>query len=148
MKLIFKQLGKEDCKNYLPLLFEVGKDLKWENWQKDNFLIDLPHKWQLSFICWINNEIIGYAFLSKKCVNEIYIHRFIIKDSYRKQGLGKQFIKYIESKADNKTERLALKVNKENINAQRFYMRQGFKMIDIHDNDFLMAKKLDLKILE
>lgn len=143
MDLIFKKLDKEDCKKLIPRLSKIGIDLEWENWVEDNYLMDLPCKWDLSFTCSLNDEIVGYVFLSKKLENQIYIHRFIIDKNYRHKGIGKKILEQIQKEAIDNINILSLRVNENNIEAQNFYKKNGFSIEDILDGDYVLSKNIN-----
>ena len=143
MVLIFKNLNQDDCKKLLPELLNIGRDLEWDTWNKENFIMDMPHKWELSFTCWINDLIVAYAIISKKQEEQMYIHRFMIDERFRGKGLGKKIIEFILKNKAESIKEISLRVHQKNTLAQEFYKKMDFISVGRIDDDLIMLKPID-----
>ena len=84
----------------------------------------------LSFICRINNELVGFVSLTKKENNEILINTVFVAEKFRRQGIATKLIK---SSMDNarltyKDAYFSLHVNVTNEKALNLYKKLGFKI--------------------
>ncbi|MBD2302169.1 GNAT family N-acetyltransferase [Nostoc sp. FACHB-87] len=91
------------------------------------------------------SQAIGYVILSfgyslEYGGRDAFIDEIYINSAYQGQGIGKQAIKFLEEVCISlNIQALHLEVERENISAQNFYHRVGFK-----DSDrYLMTKKLN-----
>src|SRR5665213_357533 len=66
-----------------------------ERWGKDQFVADLPHKWNLSFAASNNTQIIGYRIVSgrEKINGYAHSHRTSISSEHRLQRIGSGLLK-------------------------------------------------------
>lgn len=119
----------------------LSRDQLWDYWDYENFIYELPGKWEMSFYLEINNNIIGYCINSIKhdCV---WLHHIIIDESFRNRGIGNIILKELERRTKEKTifKEIGLKVGAENYLAQRFYDKAGFE-IEKYDKDYITMKK-------
>ena len=99
----------------------------------------------------LNNEIIGfivcfreganyqslnYKFFSKNETKFLYIDRVVIKDAYRRKGIGLNLYQYIESIAMEENIPLCCEVNTKPLNKVSidFHTNFGFKEIGNYDS--------------
>ncbi len=76
----------------------------------------------------LNQATLPIGYISFKIHNnELFLSKFYILSKYRKQGFGKQTIKFIEQQAIKaSTRQITLTVNKYNTNAIKAYLKMGF----------------------
>lgn len=120
---------------------KLSKDQLWDYWDYENFIYELPGKWEMSFYLEINNNIIGYCINSIKhdCV---WLHHIIIDEFSRNKGIGNIILKELERRTKEKTifQEIGLKVGVDNYLAQKFYSKAGFE-IEKCDKDYITMKK-------
>ncbi|MBQ2687355.1 MAG: GNAT family N-acetyltransferase [Clostridia bacterium] len=83
-----------------------------------------------AFIFEFNETIAGYGLIAKTYSQEvggtvIWIEEIYVKEDFRNQGLGSEFINYVKENIPAK--RYRLETEPENIKAQELYKRHGFK---------------------
>lgn len=119
----FTTLCDEDYKELSGLdtvLFQkYGLSFSNEIWSVKNFKYFLPQKELLSYVCIVENKLIGYIVASNKN-NSIYIHRFGVI----KKGIAELFFSNVLKKYSNKY--LVLMVNIMNHRAISFYKKFDF----------------------
>jgi ribosomal protein S18 acetylase RimI-like enzyme len=131
----------EVAKN-LDLLIKEISDFRFESWNSENFLRELPRKWDLSLVVKEGQKILGFSFNS--CKDDVlYIHFFYVFKDSRSKNIGKILLKDCTRLAKkNKFHGISLKCNIDNFGAIGFYLRNGFKIAGRETNFFLMSKAL------
>lgn len=121
---------------------DLSCDLEWDYWSKENFLLDLPKKWLLSFYAEYDGMVIGYCISSEK-QNCVWLHHIIIASDMRDKGLGKILLAELESRTKSFTNKnnIRLKVLSKNISSINFYLRNGFVILD-SEGDYIIMEKL------
>ena len=128
--LAVKQLTKARCIEYLNDLITVSGDVS--DWGEEQFLSDLPGKWNLSFTIW-GDGIVAYAILSRKWSDRIHIHQFMVKAAFRSSGIGSLMIDRILEEYGG-VEDISLKVHNDNEGAIEFYKRKNFVTEEFKDD--------------
>ncbi|GMA69886.1 N-acetyltransferase [Leuconostoc litchii] len=72
----------------------------------------------------LDEEIVGFASLLKQ---EYFLHLLFVKEGWNGHGIGAQLLSWARHEV---TKPLELKVVTGNIDAQRFYQREGFVVVD------------------
>ena len=136
-----RTLSADDVRAHLDAILAVAADVEGEQWSCENFLRELPGKWDLSFALWSAEGLpVAYAVLSRK-ERDAHIHHFMVAAGLRGEGLGAGMLCEAECRAAlMKCRRLTLKVAKANIGAQRFYTGHGFGN-DSREGDYLRMFK-------
>lgn len=85
------------------------------------------------------DEIIGYAILINFWSNEfggniVNVDELYIKEEFRSQGIGTEFIKHVADTKFSNAVALQLEVTPDNDRAYKLYEKLGFKK---HENDML-----------
>lgn len=125
-KLAFQTLTKELCQQNMAALIAVSEDVS--DWQEAHFLADLPNKWQLSFIAFYQDQPVAYAILSNKWPERVHIHQFMVSKTHRGQGVGEKMLQQAIVRAQMLP--LTLKVAHDNQGAIRFYLHNGFTLLE------------------
>ena len=86
-----------------------------------------------AFIFEEDNEIAGYGLIAKTFSQEaggivIWIEEIYVKNEFRNQGIGSEFIEYIKEHIPAK--RYRLETEPENTKAQELYIRHGFEHLE------------------
>lgn len=97
-----------------------------DSWTADNFMVDLPGKWELSFLA-EDDTLLGYAILSRKAADHVHLHHFMLAGVARGRGVGAAMIAEVRRRAG--PARLTLKVHRDNARAIAFYRREGFALL-------------------
>ena len=139
-------------------LESIWTDLGEKEWTGDNFLLDLPLKWNLSFMCKNRSDdsIIGYVIASQKPGTQnrdmSNVNKIIVDNAYRGQGIGKHLIAlYEQASLEQGLKKSQLKALVDNKDANAFYKRLGYNIIDtVNGTDdltrYLYEKRLRLWI--
>lgn len=130
---MINKLGKEEIKKILlefdtcfvpPISSrDIDLDLYCEKlYNNAIFILEKDNEKNIGFISmYVNDKKSRIAYLIFLAVHE----------NYRKLGLGKELIDKAEKTAiDNRMKKIKLEVKKSNINAIKFYERNGYKYID------------------
>ncbi|WP_370273570.1 GNAT family N-acetyltransferase [Methanosarcina sp. MSH10X1] len=109
-----------------------------EKWSLNNFSLDLPDKWELSFTAYVEGKAVGYMICSKK-ENNTHIHRIAICKEYQRMNIGNNLIRTLENRIGS-GEKITLKVKKFNFVAIKFYKKNGFIIYGEEDCNYLYEK--------
>lgn len=96
-----------------------------------------------------NGELVGYL-LGTLLMDEARILLIAIKDKHRRKGIGSRLVKeYVES-VRGRASMIRLEVRCNNLAAQTFYFKQGFRFIGLvnnyyrnGDNAYIMVKPME-----
>jgi len=133
-----RTLNKLLLKKYLNFLTNIdqftilkyGDLFSSERWNKKNFMIDLPGKWELSCLALEKNQPIGFCICSFFNTNKCYVYRFVVSGESREKNVGKEMTNFILKKCIEKgIDKVLLEVNKKNRSALKFYEKLKFKII-------------------
>lgn len=92
-----------------------------------------PQSLQKAYIFEVDGTAVGYALLSYKFSHEaggreLWLEEFYVRDAYRRQGLGREFLSFLTRlQKQEGICRLRLEVEPENIRAARLYEEFGFQ---------------------
>jgi len=119
-------LNKITLNKNIKTFLSIERDYA-EPWNKENFLMDMPYKWQFSKYITFENNIAGFIIgsLNNKTVS---LHRFMVDKNYRRLGLGLKIYQEFEENCKEKkgVEKIVLKVLAENKSAISFYNSLGY----------------------
>lgn len=81
-----------------------------------------------------HDQIMGYSFLTKCHSTEVgglclWIEELYILEQYRSQGIGREFIAFLEEEYKGKVERIRMEVEPSNVRAMELYERLGFEKL-------------------
>ena len=91
------------------------------------------------------NESVGITcFYANDNINYCgYITLIGIKTKYQKQGYGKELLSFTEKEMNKlKMKIIKLEVDKDNFNAQKFYIKNGFNKFEEKEKSFYMIKSI------
>lgn len=141
--MIIKRLTKETLLANIEILTEIDSVIKIdEHWGHENFLIELNGKWDNSYIALEENIIAGFIICSKKNKNTLHIHRLAVREKFQFMGIGTRLIANVINSTDSEINRVTLKVKADNITAQRFYVKVGFKYSYTEDKNYVYERLL------
>ncbi len=143
-ELTIRTLSADVVRSNLNDLIAVAADVPGEYWAAENFLVELPQKWRLSFALWQGPAVIGYAILSQKAVGHIHLHHLMVLKQYRNHGLGERMVREILSRCRAAhAGTVTLKTQKGNCGAIRFYKRYDFRETAAKGEYVVMSKSLN-----
>ena len=119
-------IKKETISSFITALTQLSSQIKDDYWTLDNYEMDLPEKWNLSYMVVEESTLIGFVFASVKN-KAIHINRLVVDGTNQGRGLGKKLLDLITSKClEHSLNQITLKVQVENISAINWYFRNGF----------------------
>lgn len=105
---------------------ELGEDA----WTRENYLLDLPGKWRLSYAAEVDNLLVGYIIGSaaKDCPTSSNINKIVVDTLYRRKNIGKRLlVEYIQACLRDGIIRSELKALPDNLSANLLYLNTGYK---------------------
>lgn len=100
-------------------------------WKPENLKSELENINSKCIVAKLDNNILGFAGIWFS-VDDAHITNIVVNKNYRHKGIGSKLLEklIILAKEQNKTS-LTLEVNTKNINAQKLYLKFGFKNLGI-----------------
>lgn len=107
-----------------------------EQWQDTDFRV----RWLNcdNLLVYYDSDPIGY-FQTQSLDDEYYIMMLIIQPEYRSKGIGQQLLQHIKNVSKFKS--LGLRVFKTNVDACRFYQREGFIEVAEEEHFYYLRQK-------
>jgi ribosomal protein S18 acetylase RimI-like enzyme len=122
-EIIKKDELHKNIKNYIHLI----EGWKYSNWKEENFMYELPAKWEFSFSVTIDEKLAAFCIASNKIKDAYYIHLLFISKNLRGKSIGKEMINYAKGLAiKNKISKMELRCPESNKDALSFYLKNGF----------------------
>jgi ribosomal protein S18 acetylase RimI-like enzyme len=116
--------------NNLSKLLEIESnwtEIGEQPWNESNFLLDLPFKWELSFVAEDEGEILGYI-IGSRSQNTAKINKIVVRREYRKCHIGTGLIKRFEDAClERKLYDVELKALVDNASTNNFYTNLGYQ---------------------
>lgn len=115
--------------HYTPIIGKVQVDYMLDKFQTVNAIISqIKEEYCYYLLKNKNDHDVGY-FSIKKESNTIFISKFYVLKDFRKKGIGKTAIEFIQNKAQNlNCTSISLTVNKNNTNSINAYKSIGFQI--------------------
>ena len=127
-------------------------DMETQSELAKQFLAEMREGIRTTYIYRINGEYIGeisvvtdsgdpqYTIPGRR----LYVSRLIVKDEYRRQGIGKKLVDFITGKAKQDGYReLSIGVDLDNYPALRLYIQEGFdRIVHIGEDEYGRFVKL------
>jgi len=130
--LILQNLSPEHMREHMPAYTAISVDVS--SWTVENFLKELPRKWELSFALW-EDEPVAYCIMSLRN-GRSHINQFMVAPTHRGDGIGSAMLAEAVKRGAE-----TLKVDVKNLDAIRFYRRHGF-CNDDHENGYLVMRRM------
>ena len=126
--MTFRTLTKEELKRNMKSFMKIIEGWKYSLWTEENFLYELPKKWDYSFAVYEKDELIGFCIASGKIEAVYYIHLFFLSEKARGRSAGEAMIQHARQVAmRNGVSRIELRCPESNTVALAFYHKTGFK---------------------
>lgn len=112
--------------------------------------IDIPklsEKWSryAKFLIVKNEEELAalIVYYENRLEKFLYITHFVVMPNYRHMGLGHYALKCLLQSSDDGYEQIRLEVRKDNMNAQKFYKKEGFVIQEEKENSYLLVRNIE-----
>jgi GNAT superfamily N-acetyltransferase len=139
----FAGLSPEIIRAQEEEFLRIAEDVEGEYWALEQFLVELPEKWALSFVAIADNVPVGYAIASRKIIDIVHLHHFMVGPPFRGSGLGSKMMGEVERRARQVgAKTLSLKFRTSDSHVERFYMHLGLKPVGSERDYSYMAKAL------
>jgi ribosomal protein S18 acetylase RimI-like enzyme len=139
--LIFHPVDKNWMKEHWRELSMLSDNEPWMNWREDQYLCDLPHKWEFSRTVYLGNELVGYMICSM-FHGWLWLHRFVVVTEQRRKGFGRRCLKHLESLvAIRGLMGILVKTPKDNVAAINIYIGEGYTRLPRDDDHAIFIKK-------
>jgi GNAT superfamily N-acetyltransferase len=124
---------------YLNRLINVDATTIGERWGRRQWLLDLPQKWELSWLLLAGHSPLGFLIASRK-ESVMHIHRLATAPTDRNRGFGTRLLGVAARHGRAKGCLLiTLKVAEGNEGAIRFYQRLGFHISNSSGGNLTMS---------
>jgi ribosomal protein S18 acetylase RimI-like enzyme/O-antigen ligase len=131
-------LTSSKARRYLDRLMAVDATTMGEPWGPEQWLLDLPGKWESSWFILRAHKPIGFLIASRK-ESSLHIHRLATAANERHRGFGTKLLRIAARRAQAKGCLLiTLKIDSRNEGAIRFYRRLGFRISDSSGENLTM----------
>lgn len=148
MDILINILTRDILTSHVTEFINIIKGEPYEYWQEDHLKSELPGKYDLSIVTFLEGSIAGYIIASLKETGP-YIHKFMVRKDFRRMKIGEKMLRFFEKNVSEKGySSIELTVRDDNLQAIRFYERNLFvvigKRIDSINNSILniMHKQL------
>lgn len=132
-------LTAETLAAHYPRIRELDAGIEGERWSDAHWQLELPGKWTLSRLLFVNAVVAGFVVASVK-PGGVHIHRLAVAREYRGQRLGEVLVRAVARAAAHEGHtQLTLKVADANTAARRLYDRLGFSVAGHQGTNVLMA---------
>ncbi len=126
LDVVLQPLSKSEAKDYLPQLMAIDAKTPGQPWGQAQWLMELPGKWELSWVLLREAQPIGFLMASRK-KSALHIHRLAVAAKERGKGIGMLLIASAAQRAlEQGCLNITLKVHHANPGAIVFYTRLGF----------------------
>jgi len=99
-------------------------------WGEAAIVSERPEKWDLSLALTRDENVVSFSFNSRKG-DALHIHAFYVAKVARREGLGNRMIEALSQRASSRgLSFLRLAVHESNDSARRFYLEQGFTVVE------------------
>jgi len=142
------RLDRVTLEERLPEFMQVERDFPEEKWFPENYLKEVPGKWDLSLYYEIDQKVTGFLIGSlMRGQNIATLHRLMVDQNYRDRGIGTILYSEFENLCKERTEinTITLQVRHSNKEAIAFYKRNGYIVTEAVPGEmprYVMEKKL------
>lgn len=138
--LRFVTLTRDVVEALLPQLSALSATEEWLAWRPEQFLIDLPRKWELSRAVYEGDKLVAYCLASVRG-RFMWVHRFIVGSEVRSKGIGARLIDEMQRlSAELGLKGILLKTPNNNDRGLAFYRRLNFSDISVSDGHVLLRR--------
>jgi ribosomal protein S18 acetylase RimI-like enzyme len=146
MNIRIVNLTKLNVLEYSEGILNVLSQDQINYWKVEHLMIDLPMKWEHSYVLLKAEDLVGFIICSIKN-NNIHVHKIYIDETVKGKGLGKKILFHCLENVKN-IKKCSLFVYGNNIEAIRFYDKRRFLVIDKSIDELGLKYKLEGNISE
>lgn len=129
LDFVLHVLSKGDAIDYLPQLMMIDAGTPGEPWGQEQWLMDLPGKWELSWLLLYEERPVGFLIASRKG-DALHFHRLAVAADERCRGWANLLIAAAAQRAlEQGCPVITLKVHHTNAGVIAFYVRLGFAVL-------------------
>ncbi len=138
--------------HYIPIIGKEQMEYMLSRFQSKQAILGQIESGVIYFLVKEDNEFVGYIAVQQK-ERELFLSKIYIKLSKRRRGCGRKAVHFVEAFAKKRAlTKIALTVNKNNLDSIKAYEKMGFKNLgsiikDIGSgfvmDDFIMEKSVD-----
>jgi ribosomal protein S18 acetylase RimI-like enzyme len=100
-------------------------------WGEENFLREVPGKWELGSLLREGEAIIGYLVASQVVAGTCHLHRMAVVPAAQGRGVGRAAVADLEARARAAgLGAVTLELDAEHSDRAGFYLRLGYRMAD------------------
>lgn len=100
-------------------------------WNNDNYFMELPRKWELSFTIGDEKLFDGYIIGSQVNENRAKVNKILLDKDSRRKGFGRKLLRRFENECRIRgVQQVELKAMVDNNAANNFYESLGYRSID------------------
>jgi ribosomal protein S18 acetylase RimI-like enzyme len=102
------------------------------SWNDENFLLELPLKWELSFAIEYGGSIITYIVGSQDSNNKSLskVNKIVVDSAYQRRGIGRKLMeKYFEASVERGMKEFELKAMVDYAPANELYISLGYQLV-------------------
>lgn len=137
-KLSFKRISESFLNQHINEFLIIEKQHNLQPiWEESNYLLPLDLKYEYSVQVSSGSELIGYIISSQKELS-VHIHRFMVNKGFTHNGIGTQLLKFYLDNIYSSSDNITLKVHQENVTAINFYLKNGFKKVDLNNTHYIL----------
>ncbi len=129
-------------KEHLPDIFHIEQEcfkIPWSN--KDLEKDILENKMSIYIVALYDGKVVGYAGMWH-VITEGHITNIAVLEEYRNKGIGTKFLyKFDEIAKEKEMIGLTLEVRVNNLNAQKLYLKHGYKVEGMRKNYYSDTKE-------
>jgi len=81
------------------------------------------------FVALLGEEVVGFITIKRDFLYGCYVRRLAVKEGYRRKGIGRQIMQFIEDYAFARYPNVFLCVSSFNNEAQKFYQDLGYQRV-------------------
>ena len=113
-------------RTHIYTVLKLDNEIIAENWNEENFIMELPQKWNVSQIVLKSDIVIGFMIANSQ-TDSIHINRIVVDREFRGLGIGKELLNIAKNYAiKTQKKRVTIKVSPQNHGAIDYYIKYGF----------------------
>lgn len=130
---VVSNLTRELLQESLNQIYEFENE--WTNtgqpiWSEEQFMRDIPYKWDLSFVATVKSSVTGYLIASQGPLDQqtSRVNKLVIHPDHQRQGVGTLLMKsYIQASLALNMSRFELTAMSNYPAAEKLYKSLGYK---------------------
>ncbi len=120
----------------LPSVLQIEEESFDDPWNEDEFIRCLQHPKIMNIVAKVGDTIVGFM-IYELLEDRLHLLNLGVKTEFRRKGVGKILIKFLENKLSNgRRKKVVLEVIETDLSAQLFFKKMGFRSIKVLHNFF------------